>query len=182
MARVPYLDREDLAPEGRHVYDEIAGSRGSVALNFKALLNSPEATSRLAALGAYVRFETPLPPRTKSLAALTTAREADGDYVWTANEAQARSAGLEEETINALRERRGPQTLNSEDATIVQFTLELLKQHRVSDATFRSAQEKLGDPGVVDLIIFIGYYYSLSHALSALEVELEPGVTSTLSK
>ena len=61
MARVPYLDREDLAPEGRHVYDEIAGSRGSVALNFKALLNSPEATSRLAALGAYVRFETPLP-------------------------------------------------------------------------------------------------------------------------
>ena len=72
--------------------------------------------------------------------------------------------------------------MNSEDATIVQFTLELLKQHRVSDATFRSAQEKLGDPGVVDLIIFIGYYYSLSHALSALEVELEPGVTSTLSK
>jgi hypothetical protein len=38
-------------------------------------------SNRMAALGAYVRFETPLPARTKVLAALTTGREADGDYV-----------------------------------------------------------------------------------------------------
>jgi len=182
MARVRYMEREDLAAKHQHVWDEIAGSRGGVNLNFRALLNGPEVTSRMAALGAYVRFETPLPARVKALAVLTTARESEGDYVWTVNEPQARSAGLEQEVINAIRERRAPQALKAEDATIVRFTLELLKQHRVSDATFRAVQGRLGDAGVVDLLVLIGYYFTLSHALSALEVELQPGVTSTLSR
>ena len=181
MARLPYLERDDLPPEARHVYDEIAGSRGSVAPNFKVLLNSPEATSRLAALGAYVRFETPLSPRTKALAVLTAARECDGDYVWTMNDRQARSSGVDEGIIDAIRERRAPEGLEAEDSTIVAFTLELLKDHRVSDATFQAVHRSLGDSGVVDLIILIGYYFGLSHALSALEVDLEEGLTSTLS-
>ena len=79
MARVRSMEREDLPAEHRHVYDDIAGSRGGVQPNFKALLNSPLATSRMAAVGGYVRFETPLPPRVRVLAVLATAREADGD-------------------------------------------------------------------------------------------------------
>ena len=61
---------------------------------------------------------------------------------------------------------------------IVQFTLELLRQHRITDATFQAVQQKLGDAGVIDLLILIGYYGSLSHALSALEVM--PPVPSAL--
>src|SRR5215216_1731409 len=83
MARVRPLEREDLPAEHRHIYDDIAGSRGGVQPNFKALLNNPLATARLTALGGYVRFETPLPPRVRVLAVLATAREFDGDYVWT---------------------------------------------------------------------------------------------------
>lgn len=114
------------------------------------------------------------------LAALTTAREADGDYVWTVNEPQARSTGIDEATIQAIRTRHAPQGLAPEDTSIVQFTQELLRQHRVADATFQTVQQRLGDAGVVDLLLLIGYHWSLSHALSALEAE--PGVPSTLSK
>jgi len=178
MARVRPLEREDLPAEHRHIYDDIAGSRGGVQPNFKALLNNPLATARMAALGGYVRFETPLPPRVKVLAVLTTARAFDGDYVWTANQPQARNAGVDEETISAIRERRAPQDLLPEDAVIVQFTLELLWQHRITDATFQAVQHRLGDAGVIDLLILIGYYGSLSHTLSALEVM--PPVPSAL--
>ena len=181
MARVRYLDRDNLAPEHRHVYDELAQSRGRVDSNFKALLNSPEAISRMAPLGAYVRFETPLPARTKVLAILTTARESKGHYVWTVNEPQALSAGVEQDTIDAIREGRALQVLDADDTSIVRFTLELLQQHRISDETFRAVQQRLGDSGVVDLVILIGYYLSLSHALSALEVDSPAGVSSTLS-
>lgn len=52
MARVRYLEREDLPAEHRQVYDDIARSRGGVQPNFRALLNSPLAASRMAALGA----------------------------------------------------------------------------------------------------------------------------------
>ena len=113
---------------------------------------------------------------------LTAARECDGDYVWTMNERQARSAGVEEGIIDAIRERRAPDDLSDEDSAIVAFTLELLKAHRISDATFEAVHRSLGDSGVVDLIVTIGYYFGLSHALSALEVDLEPGLTSTLSR
>ena len=180
MARVRYIEREDLPAEHRHVYDEIAASRGGVQPNYKTLLNSPMGASRMAALGGYVRFETSLPARTKVLAALTAAREADGDYVWTVNEPQARSAGVSQDVIDAIRERRTPQGLAPEDASTVQFATELLQQHRVSDATFRAVQQRLGDAGVVDLLILIGYYSSLAHALSALQAE--PGRPSTLSR
>jgi 4-carboxymuconolactone decarboxylase len=178
MARVRPLEREDLPAEHRHIYDDIAGSRGGVQPNFKALLNNPLATARMAALGGYVRFEAPLPLRVKVLAVLATAREFDGDYVWTANLPQARNAGVDEETINAIRERRAPQGLAPEDALIVQFTLELLRQHRITDTTYQAVQHRLGDAGVIDLLILIGYYGSLSHTLSALEVM--PPVSSAL--
>jgi 4-carboxymuconolactone decarboxylase len=178
MARVRSLEREDLPAEHRHIYDDIAGSRGRVQPNFKALLNNPLATARMAALGGYVRFEAPLPPRVKMLAVLATARENEGDYVWTANLPQARDAGVDEATIRAIRERRALPGLAPEDAAIVQFTLELLRQHRITDATFQAVQQKLGDAGVIDLLILIGYYGSLSHALSALE--FMPPVPSAL--
>lgn len=182
MARVRYLEREDLAPEHQPLYDEIAASRGGVPPNFKALLNSPVASARMAVLGAYIRFETPLPLRIKALALLTAAREAEGDYVWAMNQTQARSAGLGEDTINTIRERRAPEGLALEDASIVQFTLELLKQHRISDGTFHAVQHRLGDAGVIDLLMLIGYYYSLAHTMGALEVGPPPGVPSTLSR
>jgi len=174
MARVRPLEREDLPAEHRHIYDDVASSRGRVPPNFKALFNNPLATARMAALGGYVRFETPLSARVKMLAVLATAREFDGDYVWTANLPQTRDAGVDEATIEAIRERRAPQGLAPEDALIVQFTLELLRQHRITDATYQVVQHGLGDAGVIDLLILIGYYGSLSHTLSALEV-MPPG-------
>lgn len=179
MARLRSLEREDLAPADRHVYDDIAASRGGVPPNYKVLLHSPSAVARMAALGSYVRFESPLPARTKALALLTVARETDGDYVWTMNQPHAGTAGLTEDMITAIRERRALACLAPEDAAIVQFTLEILTQHRITEATFRAVQQQLGDAGVVDLLLFIGYYTSLSHALSALEIH--PPRPSTLS-
>jgi 4-carboxymuconolactone decarboxylase len=179
MARVRYLERADLAAEHQPLYDEIAASRGGLPPNFQALLNSPVASARMAVLGAYVRFETPLPARIKALALLTAAREAEGDYVWAMNHPQAQSAGLGEDIINAIRERRAPEGLAPADARIVQFTLELLRQHRIADATFQAVQHRLGDAGVIDLLLLIGYYHSLAHTLGALEVGPPPGVPST---
>ena len=42
MARVPYVQREQLKPEEQKHFDT-AGSRGRVGPNFQTLLNSPEA-------------------------------------------------------------------------------------------------------------------------------------------
>ena len=66
MARVPYVQREQLKPEEQKHFDAIAGSRGRVGPNFQALLNSPEAGGRFAAFGEYVRFHGDVPERRRA--------------------------------------------------------------------------------------------------------------------
>ena len=181
MARVPFAVREALDAAGQAVWDEIESSRGGVARNYAALLNNPAAAGSLAGLGGYARYETPLPPRIKALAVLTAAREACGHYVWTVNQPAARDAGLSAEIIAAIREYRAPAGLAPEDAAVVQFVLEILRQHRISEATFAAMRALVGDAGVVDVLIVSGYYHTLAHCLQALEVELPEGVTTALT-
>ena len=181
MARVPFAVRETMDAAGQAVWDEIESSRGGVARNYAALLNNPAAAGSLAGLGGYARYETPLPPRIKALAVLTAAREACGHYVWTVNQPAARDAGLSEEIIAAIREYRAPAGLAPEDAAVVQFVLEILRQHRISEATFAAMRALVGDAGVVDVLIVSGYYHTLAHCLQALEVELPEGVTTALT-
>jgi hypothetical protein len=109
------------------------------------------------------------PPHGKSMA-IMSGRSING---------RSRRRGLNEEIITAIREHRAPPALAPEDAVIVQFTQEPLRQHRISDATFKAVQQWLGEAGVVDLLMLIGYYHSLSHTLSALEVMPEAGSVLT---
>ena len=177
MARVPFMQREDLTPEGQAVWDQIGGSRGGVAPNFQAILNNPQAAGNLAHLGGYVRFGNSLDAKTKSLAALATAREADGEYVWTVNVPQAINNGISDSVIQAVHQRKAPEGLSEEEAVIVRFVQELQGQHRVSDDAYAAAEAQLGAAGVVDLLLLSGYYWALSHILSGLEVEPPGGST-----
>jgi 4-carboxymuconolactone decarboxylase len=181
MARVPFAQREILTPEGQQVWDEIQSSRGGVNRNYAAILNNPQAAKHLASLGGYVRFETPLDRRVKALAILTAAREAGGHYVWTVNQRGAKEAGISDEIITAIREYRAPVDLEPKDAAVVQFVLELLRHHKVSDATYEALRSQVGDAGIIDVLVVVTYYHGLAHCLQALEVELPEGVTSTLT-
>jgi len=181
MARVPFATRETMTPEGRKVWDEIETSRGGVARNYAALLNNPEASNALAGLGGYARYVTPLDPRVKTLAILTSAREAHGHYVWTVNQRGAKEVGISDDIISAIHEFRAPVGLDAKDAVVVQFVLEILRQHRVSDATFEALRSQVGDAGIVDVLVVSGYYHTLAHALQALEVDLPEGTPTALS-
>jgi 4-carboxymuconolactone decarboxylase len=181
MARVNFTQREDLTPEGQQVWDEIQSSRGGVNRNYAAILNNPQAAKSLAALGGYVRFETPLDRRVKALATLTAAREACGHYVWTVNQRGAKEAGISNDIIAAIHQYRAPAGLEPEDAAVVQFVLEVLRHHKVSDATFETLRSQIGDAGIIDVLVVVAYYHGLAHCLQALEVELPEGVTSALT-
>ena len=181
MARVPFATRENMTPDDQAVWDEIETTRGGVARNYAALLNNAQAAGNLATLGGYARFETPLDPRVKAFAILTAAREARGHYVWTVNQRPAREAGLTDDEINAILEFRAPVGLQQKDAEVVQFVLELLRQHRVSDKSFEALRAQVGDAGVIDVLVVSGYYHTLAHCLQALEVELPDGVETALT-
>lgn len=174
MARIPLIARADELPAAhRDVWTRIAQSRGNVAGPFTALLHSPVLAGRTADLGAYVRFESTLPPDVREIVILSVARIFDCRFEWAYHVPEARKAGVTAETIAAIRARRAP--AGQDEATIVRYVGQLLVTHRADDATVAALRERLGLQGVVELTATIGYYAMLACTLNAFDVRPEPG-------
>src|SRR6201993_1626394 len=138
MARVPLITSKDqVAPEHHPIVDAIIGSRGGLQGPFSVFLHSPEIAGRVAHLGAFVRFEGTLDMRVRVLAAMVVAREFEAVYVWGAQTGGARSQGVPESTITAIRENRSD-GIPAEDLQIIEFTRQLLRKHRVDEALFKA--------------------------------------------
>jgi 4-carboxymuconolactone decarboxylase len=108
------------------------------------------------------------------LAAMTVARELEAVYVWGAQTGGARRLGVPESTITAIRENHS-RGLPPEDAEIVDFTRQLLRKHRVDDASFASLRSRFGEDGLIQLTGAIGYYGMLAMTVNACELEAAPG-------
>jgi 4-carboxymuconolactone decarboxylase len=175
MARLtPITSKDQVAAKDHAVVDAIAASRGAIQGPFTMFLHSPDLAGRVAHLGAFVRFEGSLDMRVRVLAAMATAREFDAVYVWGAQTNGARRLGVPESTIAAIREQH-TRGMPPEDAQIVEFTLQLLRQHRVDNATFKAIQTRFGNDGLIQLTGAIGYYSLLAMTVNACELEAAPG-------
>ena len=78
--------------------------------------------------------------------------------------------GAREEAIAAIRDRTAPEGLTDDEALSVKFTLELLNNHKVSDETFNAVKDALGERGVTDLTVTVGYYSMISCVLNGMEM------------
>jgi 4-carboxymuconolactone decarboxylase len=176
MARLPSITKREQIPEkDRETFDSIVQSRGAVQGPFTMFLHSPEIAGRAAHLGAYVRFEGSLDMRARVLAAMTVAREFEGEYVWGAQTSGARRQGVPESTITAIREKHS-RDVPPEDAEIIEFTRSLLTKHRVDDATFKRMLDRFGDDQLIQLTGCIGYYSLLCMTVNVCELEAGEGM------
>lgn len=175
MARLTSITSKDqVAAKDQATVDAIVKSRGALQGPFTMFLHSPELAGRVAHLGAFVRFEGSLDMRVRVLAAMTVARELDAVYVWGAQTGSARKQGVPETTIKAIREKHS-RGLPPEDAQIVEFTQQLLRKHRVDDATVKALRARFGDDGFIQLTGAIGYYSMLAMTVNACELEAGSG-------
>jgi len=174
MARLALITSKDqVAAKDHAVVDSIVKSRGALHGPFTVFLHCPELAGRLAHLGAFVRFEGSLDKRVRVLAAMTVARELDAVYVWGAQTAGARRLDVPESTIAAVREKHS-RGIPPEDAQIVEFTRQLIRKHRVDDATVKALQARFGNEGFIELTGVIGYYSMLAMTVNACELEAAP--------
>ena len=180
MARLPSVNRDQLKPEDQKYFDEIADSRRSIRGPYGVLLHSPDLAARIASTGAYVRFDFDMPNSLKEVAILATAAVLKNQYEFTAHARLARDAGVSDATIRAIAQGTAPEGLTGDEALLVRYANELLRDRKISDATFNAAKSKLGDRGVVDLTALIGHYLLVGQILTAFEVELAPGMIPEL--
>ena len=172
MARLESIrSKEQVPPEHHRIFDAVVKSRGAVQGPFTMLMHCPPLAEHFVNIGGYIRFEGKLDHRVRVLAAMTVAREFDALYIWGAQTGSARRQNVPESTITAIREQHS-RGVPPEDAQIIDFTRELIRKHRVDDATMKALVERFGKEQLIELTGTIGYYSML--AMSANACELEP--------
>jgi 4-carboxymuconolactone decarboxylase len=168
MPRVRMIEqRDDAAPAQLETFDHIAASRGKMIRPFAAMLHRPEIARAAADLGAVIRFHSTLPDHDRELVICTAAIERDCAFEWDSHLPIARSAGVSETTLEAIR--TGSEVGDADDSVFVDFTRELCRAGRVSDPTFGVAWNRLGEEGTVELAAIVGYYTMLALFMSACE-------------
>jgi 4-carboxymuconolactone decarboxylase len=176
MARLVDINPETLTPEQRRIYDAIlSGPRGVVQGPLRVWLNSPGLADKAQALGAFCRYGTSLEQRLSELAIVTTGAHWQAGFEWAVHAPIAIEAGIDPDAVEAIRTGQEPALTRDDEKAVYAFSSELLRNRRVSDATYAFALATLGQLGVVDLVGILGYYGLISMTINAFEVPLPEG-------
>jgi 4-carboxymuconolactone decarboxylase len=136
----------------------IAGPRKAVFGPFVPLLQSPVLMERVGSLGECLRFDGALDARLRELVICAVARHVGNQFEWVVHAAAAVAAGVSAPAIEAMRLGRRAAPLADDEQLALDFTLELLHHHGVSEPTYAAAQSRLGQRTVVELSTLIGYF------------------------
>ena len=180
MPCIPEVSRDQLSAEEQGYYDEIVGSRGGIRGPYGVLLHSPKLAACVAATGAYARFEGDMANALREVTIIATAREIKSQFEFSAHARLAREAGVSEGTIGAIAQGTAPKGLSGDEELVVKYAQELLRNHKVTDATFGAAKTRFGVKGTVELTGLIGHYLLVGQILAAFEVELTEGMVAEI--
>jgi alkylhydroperoxidase family enzyme len=168
MARVKYLDKEDLA-EG----DQELLTRG-ISLH-RALVNSPDGTRAFSTMAKWIRHESKFDPRLRELAILQVGWLAKAEYEWSHHVKIGRDFGVSDDDIRALMaESAGADSgLPALDKAVLRAAREMANDGAMSAATFAELAETFDDGLMVELTLMIGFYCAVVRVLPTLQIDVE---------
>ena len=173
MARIPLVTRDQVADEEKPAYDAFIQNRAGRANigPYSLLAHMPEMAQRLEALRTWLRDEASLSQKLQELVMISVAREMGCAFIWYAHAAPARQAGIRDDVVDGIREKKPLTNLDPEEQIVVDFTRELLQTRKVSRPTFDAAMAKLGQRGTMTLTNLIACYAVLAYNMNTFELE-----------
>ena len=182
MPRIPLVTEASMTDEQRRVHEAMrTGPRRSPPVGpLAAAMHRPELAEKWSDLGLVLRFNSSFAPRLREFVILLTGRFWDCQFEWFSHEAEARKAGVSEQTIETLR-HGGATFAAADEQAIHDYAMELLRTHRVGAASYRRILDAYGTAGIVELTALIGYYAMVALTLNAHEIGVPDGVTPPLS-
>jgi alkylhydroperoxidase family enzyme len=168
MARVPYLEPSDLAPENRDLLAR------NVNL-YRAMAHSPDGTRSFLTLAKYIRFHSRLDPRLREMAILQVGYLTRSPYEYSHHIKIGREFGVTDADIRAIEaDTKGQRTdLLPLARAILRAARELTAQPNLSDDTFAELRKELDNQQLVDLLMTISFYTGVVRLLAALQIDVE---------
>ena len=169
MARVPYLDADDLAPEHRDLLAR------PIWLN-RALVNSPGALRAMNELAGFIRNKSTLDGRLCELAILQVGYLAKSPYEWSHHVQIGKARGVSDDDIRAIGEETGgkPTKLDETAKLVLRGAREMAEGLAMTEPTYKALEPKLGHAHMIDLVMTISFYCAVVRILATLQIDVEP--------
>jgi len=179
--RLPLPDLAHLNEAQQAVAKEVsAGPRGEVRGPVRVWLHSPELANRAQKLGEFLRWDTVLEPHISELVILVTARHYNCHYIWFNHVKLALKGGLDEQAVESIKNRREPHLAKADEQAAYSFTIEVLRNNAITDATLARVRELFGERGAVEMGAIIAHYHSGAIALGLADISLPDGSKTCL--
>lgn len=168
MARLPYLNREDLSAGNQDLLSR------PITLH-RCLVNSPGADRVFSAMGKYIRYDAKLDPRLRELAILQIGWLARSAYEWSHHVKIGMEFGVTEADIHALiAESAGEPNALEPLARLILKAAREVYAGGMSAGTFAELQAQLDNEQMVDLTVTTAFYCAVVRVLASLEIDVEP--------
>ena len=174
MRRLPAVTQDNMDADQKDLFDKItSGPRsagrsipdfldgdGGLRGPFNALLYKTALGDLAQQMGEHLRFKGDLSGPVREVAIMTVGQVWQADYEFWAHAKAARKENVDEATIEAVG--RGDAPADPELAAVHAFAKELTTDRKVSDDVYNAAHKFLGDAGMVELVLLVGYYCMIS--------------------
>ncbi len=170
MARLPYLNQEDLAEDDRRLLERPANL-------FRQLVHQPDGFRSYSRLGLWIRNQNDLDPRLRELAIIQIGYMTDCAYEYTHHiKLGLDQFGLSEDDVRAVAiESRGDASgLGDVERAVLRLTRQVTDTLAPTDAAFEEVRGHLGDATLVALLMAVSFYAMTVRLLFSLQVDLEP--------
>lgn len=177
MPRIPYVDADIAEPAA--LVAAMRERRGGELLHLdRILLHSPPFAAGWNEFLGKVRGDLDLPPRLLELAICVVAVLNGAHYEFTHHEPLYAAAGAGRDELDALPGLDDPavdlSAFSATEQAVINVTRELTRDARISDPTFTTARQCLGDDRqLFELVGVVAAYNMVSRVLVAFDIEPE---------
>jgi alkylhydroperoxidase family enzyme len=169
MARLPYLEADQVAPEYRDMLKRNTNLH-------KLMVNSPDMARSFNGVGNFIRFKSKLDPRLRELAILQVGWLERSEYEFTHHVKIGKEFGVTDDNIRAIGDETAgrPTTLDETTKLVLRGAREMNDRLAMSDATYTALEKELGRAHMIDLIMTISFYCAVVRILATLQIDVEP--------
>ena len=177
MARLPYLEPDQVAPEYRDMLKRNTNLH-------KLLVNSPDMARAFNGLGNYIRFGSKLDSRLRELAILQVGWLEKSEYEFTHHVKIGKEFGVTDDDIKALIDETDGKTTSLEPLAraILRGAREMTRDIGMSEATFAEIKQHLSDEHMTDLVLTIAFYCAVVRVLATMKIDNEPSYKEVLKQ
>jgi len=171
MTRIKDWKVEDLSDEQKEIHNTIVnGPRGHVVGPLRIWLNNPKLAKSAQTVGAYARYGTSLPQSLSELAIITTGRVWSSAFEWEHHAPLAIEGGIDRDHVKTISLGKRPMFEDVNEQAVFDFAAEANVLKNVTDKTYKTLVDNLGETAAIDIVGICGYYSLISMTLNVFKV------------